>query len=134
LRDDRGFLLRRHFPRRKVILRRHSKRVRNAIEESEHGGDVNRLGNLIFFPSGVAKFLHVFWRRAIRRLGDLLHIIEQHPLGGSESRFIEFAFDDGLYALIGGSLNPQEVSVAVQSIRALVQIRDVTGNHFLMPP
>ena len=35
--------------------------------------------------------------------------------------------------MIIGSLNTQEVSEAVQSIRAPVQIRDVTGNHFLVP-
>jgi hypothetical protein len=78
--------------------------------------------------------LHIFCRRAISGLADLPHIIEQHPLRGGKPRFVEFAFDDGLYALISGSLSTQEVSMAVQSIRAPVQVRNVAGNHFLVPP
>jgi hypothetical protein len=144
LRDYSGFadigfgktnqILRRHLSGREILLRRHSEGISHAIEESKHGGHVNRLGNLLFLPAGIAKFLHIFRGSAISGLGDLLHIIEQHPLGRGKSRLLELAFDDGLYALIGGSLNTQEVSMAVQSIRAPVQVRDVAGNHFLMPP
>jgi hypothetical protein len=144
LRDYAGFAeigfgktnqsLRRHLSGREILLRRHSEGISHAIEESKHGGNVNRFGDLLFLPAGVAKFLHVFRRCAICRLGDLLHIIEQPPFGGGQSRLIELAFDDGLYTLIIGSLNTQEVSVAVQSIRAPVQVRNVTGNHLLVSP
>jgi hypothetical protein len=53
-------------------------------------------------------------------------------LGQRQAGFIELAFEDCRNALIGGSLNTQEVGVAVQSIRALVQKGNVTGNHFLV--
>ncbi len=39
-----------------------------------------------------------------------------------------------MYALIGGSLNPQEVSMTVQSIRAPIQIGNVAGDHLFVPP
>jgi hypothetical protein len=35
--------------------------------------------------------------------------------------------------LISGSLNPQEVSVAIQSIRTSIEVRDVAGDHLFVP-
>ena len=49
-----------------------------------------------------------------------------------ETSLVQFAFDDCLHASIIGSLNPQEVGVAVQSIRTPVQVRYVTGDHFFV--
>jgi hypothetical protein len=51
-----------------------------------------------------------------------------------KARFVQLALKDCPYTLIGGSLNPQEVSMAVQSIWAPVQIRHVAGDHFLVAP
>jgi hypothetical protein len=60
------------------------------------------------------------------------HIFEQRALGGRKARLVKLAFDDCFYTLIGCSLNPQEVGVAVQSIRAPVQIRDIAGDHLFV--
>jgi hypothetical protein len=38
---------------------------------------------------------------------------------------VKLAFDDGLYALIGCSLDTQEVGVAVESIWTAIQIGDI---------
>ena len=65
-------------------------------------------------------------------MSNQFHIFQQSALRRRESRFVKLAFDDCFYTLIGCSLDPQEVGVAVQSIRTPVQIRDVTGNHLLV--
>jgi hypothetical protein len=49
-----------------------------------------------------------------------------------EAGFIEFAFQNCSYALIVGSLNTQEVGVAVQSIRAAIEEGNVAGDHLLV--
>ena len=36
--------------------------------------------------------------------------------------------------MIGGPLDTQEVSVAVQSIRTSIEVRDVAGDHLFVPP
>lgn len=68
----------------------------------------------------------------MRCFGNQLNIFHQGALCGSQSRLVEIALHDSFYALIGGSLNTQEVSMAVQSIRAVVQVRNVTSNHLLV--
>jgi hypothetical protein len=65
-------------------------------------------------------------------VGDEFGVVEQGTFGRRESRLIEFAFENRRNALIGGSLNTQEVGVAVESIRAPVQKRDVARDHFLV--
>ena len=122
------------FPGREIVLRNHPEGIRDAVEESEQSGNIHRLGDLLFLPTGIAKFLHVRRGGTGSDLGNQLNIFEQRTLRRRKASFIELAFDDCLYALIGGSLNPQEVSMAVQSIRAPVQIGNVTGDHFLVPP
>ena len=104
-----------------IVLRRHSERIGDAVEESKHRGDINRFGNLLFAPAGVSQFLNIFAGRTISSLGDQFHVIKQRPLGRRETRLIELALENCIDALIGGSLNTQEVSVAVQSIRTVVQ-------------
>ena len=56
----------------------------------------------------------------MRRIRDQLHVIQQAALRHGKTGFVQIALKDCSYALIGGSLNTQEVSMAVQSIRAAV--------------
>jgi hypothetical protein len=55
------------------------------------------------------------------------HIFQQRTLRGREARLVKLAFDDCLYTLIGCSLNPQEVGVAIQSIRTPSPGRPLDG-------
>jgi hypothetical protein len=115
-------------------LGRDSKSICDTVKESEHCGDIHRLGNLFFLPARVAELLHVLRSCLVRSSSNQLDVLEKCPLTCGEAGFVNFALDDCLYALICGSLNPQEVSVAVQSIRTTIQVRDVAGNHFFMTP
>lgn len=117
-----GLALRRQFARSHVVLRGNAEGICNAVEEGEQRGNVYRLGNLVFFPPRRSHFVHVFGGSSVRRFGNQFHIIQQRALCRGESRLLELALENSRYALIGGSLNPQEVSVAVQSIRAAVQV------------
>jgi hypothetical protein len=65
-------------------------------------------------------------------VGYQLHIVQQGALRWRKARFVKLAFDDCSYTLIGCSLDPQEVSVAVQSIWTPVQIGDITGDHLFV--
>src|SRR5215469_879562 len=71
---------------------------------------------------------------AIRSIGNDPGVVHQRALGGREARILEFACENRRDALIIGSLDTQEVSVAVESIRAAVQVGDVAGDHLLMAP
>jgi hypothetical protein len=115
-----------------IILRGNSKGVCHSVEESEHGCDVNGFGNLIFAPACVAQFLNIFRSGTVSGIGDLLNVVEQQALGGREAGFVEFTLENCAYALIIGSLNTQEVGVAVQSIRTAIDVGDVTGDHLLV--
>ena len=110
-----------HFPDHEVILRRYSKRIGDAIEEGEHSNDVDGFRDLVFGPAGGAKFFDIFGGGTIGGFGDELGVVQQNALRLGQARFIELAFENGCDSLIGGSLNPQEVSVAVQSIRAAIE-------------
>src|SRR5438270_462734 len=68
----------------------------------------------------------------MRGASNQFHIFHQCTLGRSQAGFIELALKDCLYALIGRSLNTQEVGMAVQSIWAPIQVRNVAGDHLLM--
>jgi hypothetical protein len=113
------------FPGREVVLRRNPECVCYAIEKSEHCGDVDSFCDLFFFPPQVSKFLNILGSRAIGSIGDEFDVVQQSALRWSQACFFKFTFDDSLYALIRCSLDTQEVSVAVQSIRTAVQIGDV---------
>jgi hypothetical protein len=67
------------------------------------------------------------------RAGHKLDVIHQSALRASQARFIELAFQNCFHAFVGCSLNTQEVGVAVQSIRALIQEGDVACDHLLVP-
>src|ERR1017187_7323308 len=51
----------------------------------------------------------------------------------SQASLVELAFQNRRNCLIIGSLDPQEVSVAVQSIGTAVQVGNVAGDHLLVP-
>jgi hypothetical protein len=87
---------------------------------------------LIFLPSGGAQFLNVRVGGARGIPRNLLDINQQSAFGGRQAGLIEFAFQNCSYALIGGSLNTQEVSMAVESIGAAIEERDVAGDHLLV--
>jgi len=123
----------RHFSFLKIVLCWNAKGVRDSIEKCEHGRDVDGFRNLIFIPACVSKLLHVLRGRAISGLGNQPGIIQQQTLRHAEAGFIQFALENCGYALIGGSLNTQEVSVAVQSIRTSIEVRDVAGDHLFVP-
>ena len=63
---------------------------------------------------------------------DLLDVVKQYALGGREFSLIKIALDDGLHRFVVGSLDTQEVSVAVQSIWTVVQVGNMAGNHLLV--
>ncbi len=123
-----------HAPIEKVILRGDAKSVRHAIEEREQSDHVNGFRDLVFAPACIAEFLDVGCGGLGSRLGNQLGVIEQRALGRSQPCFIELAFENCLNALVGCSLNTQEVGVAVESIRAPIQERDVTRKHLLVTP
>ena len=125
--------LRRQFSSLQVIRRRHAKGVGNTIEEGKHGRDVHSFRNLILTPPEIPQSLNIFVGRTVCSVGDQLNVTKQADLPAGKSCFIQLTFQDGLNTFIGCSLNTQEVSMAVQSIWTAVQIRDVTGNHLLVP-
>jgi hypothetical protein len=124
----------RQLAERKVILRRNAKRIRHAIEESEHRSDVNGLCDLVFRPSRIPQFLHILHRRMRGGIRDDLDIAQQAALRRRQASLFELALKNRRDAFIGSSLDPQEEGVAVQSIRAAVEVGDVARNHLLVPP
>jgi hypothetical protein len=56
--------------------------VGDAVEEGEHGGDVDGFGDLGLGPAVVAELLDVFVGGAIGGLGDLGDVVEESALGG----------------------------------------------------
>jgi hypothetical protein len=123
---------RRQVPRCEVVLRSNAECVCDAIEEGEQGCDVYGFGNLSFFPSREAQLLDIVGGGPVSSLGNQFHIVQQGALGWRKARFLKLAFDDCFYTLLRCSLDPQEVGVAVQSIRTPVQIRDVAGDHLFV--
>ena len=122
----------RHFVRAQIILRRNSESVCDAIKKCEHRSDVNRFGDLILAPPGIAQFLNVGVRGAGSALRHFLNIVQQHALRRRKPGLVELAFQNRRNALIGGSLNTQEVGMGIQSIRAPIQKGDVARDHLLV--
>ena len=104
------------------MLRRYSESIGHAIEERKHRNDVHRLGDLLLRPAVAAQFLDTLRRRAIRSVNNGLPVVHQRALAGGEARFLELACENRRDALIIGSLDTKEVGVAVESIRAAVQV------------
>jgi hypothetical protein len=122
------------FSRREVILGGNAERIRHAVEERKHCRDVNRFGNLFLVPACIAQFLNVLVGGLIGCLCYQLNILEQSAFRGRKPSLLELALKNRINALITGSLNTQEVGVAVQSIRAPVEEGDITCDHLLVPP
>jgi len=123
---------RRELSGRKIVLRRYSECVGHAIEERKQRDHVNRFRDLLFAPARVSQPLDVFCRGTGGRMGNQLRVVEQHPFSGGQIGLIERTFHDGFDGFVRCSLNTQEVSVAVESIRTSIQIRDITCQHLLV--
>jgi hypothetical protein len=63
--------------------------VRDAVEEGEHGGDVNSFGDLVFFPACDAQLLDIFRSGAVGSFGDEVNVIEQGALRPGEARLLQ---------------------------------------------
>src|SRR5271166_29674 len=122
-----------HFSFLEIVLCGNAKGVCNSIEKCEQSCNVNRFRDLIFFPACLSKLLNVLSGGAISGVSNQFGIIQQGTFRGGEAGLVQLAFESRDYALIGGSLDTQEVSVAVQSIRAAIQVRDVAGDHLFVP-
>ena len=120
------------FPNCEVVLRSNAEGVCDAIEESKQTRDIYGFGNLFFFPSCGAQLLHILRGGSVSGPCNQFHIDQQDMLRRRKARFVKLAFDDCFYTLIGCSLDPQEVGMAVQSIRTPVQIRNVAGDHLFL--
>ena len=129
---ETGLRLRSHLSFAEVILRWNAEGIGDPVEKREHSGDVDGFGDLSFGPAGVADFLNLRVSGARGVIGDEFDVGHQGAFGGREPGFVELAFEDGFYGLVSGSLNTQEVGVAIQSIWAPVQKRNVTGDHLVV--
>jgi hypothetical protein len=129
-----GESLWRQFAGGQIILGRNSKRICHAIEKRKQRGHVHRFSNLVFSPSRIAQLLYIVRCGASGIASNQLGIVQQDSLGRSQSRLLQLAGENGLYALVCCSLNTQEVSMAVQSIRTPVQVGDVARDHLLVAP
>ncbi len=93
---------------------------------------VDSLGICPSFQPAERSFSTVFGSRSVGGVSNQPHILQQRLLGRRKARFVDLPFDDCFYTFIRCSLNPQEVSMAVQSIWTPVQIRDVAGDHLFL--
>ena len=114
-------------------MRRDTEGVRHAIEKGKQRGDVYRFGDLRLAPAVMAQDLHVFRGGAIRRLGHLGDIFEQRAVRVVERRLFNVARRQRLDCFLFCSLNPQEVSMRIQSIRTAIEPGDPAGDRFLGP-
>jgi hypothetical protein len=122
-----------HLVHFEIALRRNTEGVRHAIEKGKQRGDVYRFGNLGLAPTVMAQDLHVFRGGAIRRLGHLGDIFKQRAMRIVELRPFEVARRQRLDCLLFCSLNPQEVSMRIQSIGTTIEPGDPAGDRFLGP-
>src|SRR5260370_40114315 len=125
--------IRRQFPRREIVLGGNAEGVGDAIEEGEQCRDVHGLCNLRFLPARRPEFLNILGGGAVSGMGNEFHVFHEDALRFRKARLVQLALQNRCYALIGCSLNPQEVSMAIQSIRAPVQVGDIARDHFFVP-
>jgi len=78
----------------------------------------------------LAQDLHIFRGSTIRRLGHLGDIFEQRAMCIIEPRPLEVARDQRLNRFLFRSLNPQEVSMRIQSIRTAIQPGNPARDRF----
>jgi hypothetical protein len=119
-----------HLVHFKITLRRNAEGVCYAVEEGEHRRDVYRLGNLGLTPTVLAQDLYILRGRPIRRLSHLGDIFEQRTVGVVKRRVLEVARNQRLDCFLFCSLNPQEVSMRIQSIWTAIQPGDPAGDRF----
>jgi len=122
-----------HLVHFKITLRGNAEGVCHAVEEGEHRGDVHRFGNLGLTPTMLAHALYIFRGRAIRRLGYLGDIFEQRTVCVVGCSLFEVARNQRLDCFLFCSLNPQEVSMRIQSIRTTIQPGDPARDRFFCP-
>lgn len=115
-----------------IVLGGHAKRVGDAIEEGKHCNYVNGFRNLFFAPTCLPQLLHVFVCGAAGGLGDQFGIVEQGALGWGEICVFKLSVRNAVDCFIGCSLNPQEVSVTVDSIGATIEGGNVGSEHLLV--
>ena len=113
-------------------MRRDSERICHSIEEREHRGDVNGFCDLLLGPSNISEPLHICRCRSRRRLRHLPHVFHQLSLGFSQPRTVEIALSNCRNSLLVCSLNPQEVCMAIDSIRTPIQVGDISGQHLFV--
>ena len=80
--------LRRQFPRLQILLRANPEGVGYAVEEGEHGGDIDGFGDLILTPPCVANFLDIFAGGARSGVRHLFYVVEQRALGRIDSSLV----------------------------------------------
>jgi hypothetical protein len=114
-------------------LRRNAEGVCHTVKEGEHRRDVHRLRNLGLTPTVLAQDLYILLGGAIRRLGHLGYIFQQCAVCSVERRLLEVARSQRLDCFLFCSLNTQEVSMRIQSIRTAIQPGDPTRNRFFCP-
>ena len=69
----------------------------------------------------IPESLYVLWRGAMCSLCDLGDIFEKDTLSLAQAGLVELAFCNCSHCFFFGSLNPQEVGMRIQSIRAAVE-------------
>ena len=117
-----------------ITLRRNAEGIGHPVKEGKHRCDVNRLSDLRLTPAVVAQRLNVRRGGAIRRLRHLGDIFEQNAVCIVEPRLCKIAGGQRLDCFLFSSLNPQEVSMRVQSIGAAIEPGNPAGNRFFRPP
>ena len=99
-----------------------SEGICNPIEEGEHRGDVDSLGDLRFRPTMISQALHIFGGGAIRRFRHLADVLQQPALRVAQTCCRKIALRQRLNRLLFCSLNTQEESMRVQSIWTAIEI------------
>jgi hypothetical protein len=127
------FRSRGHLVHLEIALRRNAEGVGYAVEEGKHRRDVNRLRNLRLTPTMVAQDLYVLRRCAVSCFRHFGHILKQRAVCVVQRSLFEVARNQRLDCLLFCSLNPQEVSMRIQSIGTLIEPGDPAGDCFFCP-
>jgi len=110
-----------------------TERVGHPVEEREKGDDVNGFGDLGFRPALRAQGVGIVGGHSGRIHGQLAGIFQKCGFGFREAwqSGIEIASGQRIDEIGIGLLRPQEASVRIRSVAALVQGGDERGQHFL---
>jgi hypothetical protein len=106
--------------------------IGHPVEEGEHRGYVNRLGDLRFRPARLPQGIGVGTRDLAGLEGDFTGELQQLAFGVAQSGRLQIAFGYGGYGFVIGSLFTQEVGMGVQSIGTAIERRDVAGDSFFL--